>query len=185
MVKEGPVPGARERITLPADVVGRAGNLPPHCTRHGRPASRRKDFALQSTVRLRGNRLLSGNVLSQADRLAQHGSKVKVTDVKGWPLCPLCVRTRAVWMTLASALLFGGLLAFLGALVVGAFTEGASWLAAVAAIGFVLLPVSALPLSRGAMSRVIGARTSPDGQSVIVDKPSAAFVADLPQPPTG
>ncbi len=172
-------------ITLPVEVVGVRGNLPRYCTRHWRAASRRKDFALQSRVALRGNRLLSGNVLSQAERLAQHGSKVKVADVKGWPLCARCVRTRAFWMTLASVLLYGGLLAFLGALVVGVFSEGVPWLAAVAAVGFVLLPVSALPFSRGAMSRIIGARTSSDGTSVIVERPSAEFVADLPQSATG
>lgn len=176
--------GEARDITLPVQIVGVPGNLPRYCTRHGRAASHRKDFALQSRVALRGNRLLSGNVLSQAERLAQHGNKVKVADVKGWPLCARCVRTRAIWMTLASVLLFGGLLAFLGALVVGVFTEGAPWLAAVAAMGFVVLPMSALPLSRGAMSRIIGARTSSDGTSVIVACPSAEFVADLPERPT-
>ncbi|OZM70046.1 hypothetical protein CFN78_27330 [Amycolatopsis antarctica] len=164
---------------LPSDSVARPGNLPRYCTRHGRPATRRKDFALQSKVRIEGRRIFA-NVFSQTERLAQHASKVRVIDVKGWPLCAVCVRTRTSWLAVASALFFGGLAALVGSLAVGAFTDGMQWLAAVAVGGFVLMPLAAFPFVRGSMGRLIGAMTSPDGESVIVENPSAAFLAELP-----
>lgn len=167
-----------ESVTLSADFVARQGKLPQYCTRHGQLATTRKNFALQSKVQIEGRRFFA-NVFTQAERLAQHGAKVRVIDVKDWPLCPTCVRTRATWVSIASLLFFGGLTALIGSLLVAAFTDGMQWLAAVAAIGFVAMPLAAWPFARGSMGRLISARTAPDGESVIVEHPSSAFLAEL------
>lgn len=166
-------------VTLPADLVQRPSGLPGSCSRHGRPAAKRVDFALQSKTQPHGGRL---TVFGMADRLGQHAKAVRVTHVKGWPLCRTCVRTRAVWFTLSLVLFFGGLLAFAGSLVAGVIAEKGTvqWLAAVAVGGFLLMIVSAFPFSVGSLSRVTGARTSADGESVIVAHPSDAFTAELP-----
>ena len=173
-----PRPGPR---SLPADWVGVSGHLPRHCSRHGLPAVATKDFALQSRVdRAAARRQPGAGAVDMANRLARHGTQVRVVHVRGWPLCPRCLRTRRWWLAIASVLFFGGLVAFAGALLGGALTDGAPWLAAVAGGGFVLLPLSALPFSRGALGRLTGARTSPDGTSVLVDEPSEPFAAELP-----
>ncbi|WP_245992503.1 hypothetical protein [Prauserella muralis] len=115
-----------------------------------------------------------------AERLDQHRRNVRVADVKGWPLCRKCTRTRAWWLTVASVLFFGGLAAFAGALIVAGVTDGMPWLAGVAVAGFVLMPLSAFPFVLGSLPRLTGAQTSPDGASVIVTNPSEAFAAEVP-----
>lgn len=170
-------------VTLPADFVGQPGNLPRHCSRHGLPAIRQKDFVLQSKVKIEGNRFMQvggRGVLGMAERLDQHRKKVRVADVKGWPLCQKCTRTRALWLAIASTMFFGGLGAFVGSLIVGAVTDGMPWLAGVAVAGFVLMPLAAFPFVLGSLSRLTGAETSPDGASVIIENPSYAFTAELP-----
>lgn len=170
-------------VTLPADFVQQPGNLPTHCSRHGLPAVRRVDFALQSRVNIEGSRFRDvggAGAVGMAERLSQHGKKVRVTHVRGWPLCGTCTRTRAAWLTLASVVFFGGLVALVGSLIVGMVADGVQALAAVAALGFVMLPLAAFPFSRGSLARLVGARTSPDGALVLVENPSHAFLADLP-----
>ncbi|MFF5989858.1 hypothetical protein [Prauserella flavalba] len=115
-----------------------------------------------------------------AERLDQHGKKVRTTDVKGWPLCRKCVRTRALWLAAASALFFGGLAAFAGSLIVSAIADGMPWLAGVAVAGFVLMPLAAVPFVLGSLPRLTRAQTSPDGASVVIENPSPAFTAELP-----
>ncbi|RBM16220.1 hypothetical protein DI005_25565 [Prauserella sp. PE36] len=171
-------------VTLPADFVAREGNLPRHCARHGLPAVRQHDFLLQSKVKIEGNRFLQvggRGVLGMAERLDQHGRKVRVAEVKGWPLCRRCVRTRALWLTVAATLFFGGLAAFAGSLIAAAVTDGMPWLAGVAVAGFALLPLSAFPFVLGSIPRLTGAETSPDGASVVIKNPSRAFTAELPR----
>ncbi|GAB3497458.1 hypothetical protein [Amycolatopsis cihanbeyliensis] len=173
-------------VSLPAELVQQPGTLPAHCTRHGRPAARRVDFALQSKVRIEGSRVRQVGVFGgagMADRLGQHAKKVRVTHVKGWPLCHTCARTRASWLVVSSVMFFGGLLAFVGSLIIGIIAEKGTvpWLAGVAVAGFVLLVLSAFPFHRGSLARLVGANTAPDGTSVRVTNPSAAFVAELPR----
>lgn len=159
------------------------GNLPPHCSQHGRPAVKRVDFALQSKVPPEPNRALAGNVLSTADRISRRATKVKVTHVKGWPLCPACRRGRAFWFTLSLVMFFGGLLAFAGSLIVGMFAAKGTMqaLAGVAIGGFVIMILSAFPFHRGGLARIVGASTSADGTSVVIVNPSEAFAAELPR----
>lgn len=167
-------------VTIPADLVQQAGNLPGHCSRHGRPALKRVDFALQSKVRPSGLRILTGNVLSAADRISEYAKKVRVAHVKGWPLCPACLRTRAIWFSTAMVMFFGGLVAFAGSLLVGVFVEVPKAFAAVAAIGFVVMVLSAIPFHRASYARVVSAATSADGTTVIVVEPKQEFTAELP-----
>lgn len=141
------------------------------------------DFALQSAVRIEGSRVRQvggAGAAGMAERLGQHAKKVRVTHVRDWPLCGTCSRTRAGWLTLASIMFFGGLTAFVGALIVGIVVDGVQVLAAVAVGGFALLPLAALPFARGSLARIVGARTSPDGALVLVENPSHAFLAELP-----
>lgn len=174
-----------EIIEIAANLVEQ-GALPSHCSRHGRPAVKRADFTLQSKVRLEGSRTrrVGGlGVLGMAERLEQHARKVRVTRVKGWPLCDVCTRTRARWLGGAAVMFGGGLLLFVGSLVVGLLAEKGSVpaLAGVAMAGFVLVVLSAFPFSRAGMSRVIGAVTAPEGGAVLVSNPSSAFRAELPR----
>ncbi|CAM2947899.1 hypothetical protein SAXI111661_10120 [Saccharomonospora xinjiangensis] len=170
-------------VRIPAELAER-GELPSHCARHGRPAVRRADFALQSTVHIEGSRARQVGifgVLGMAERLGQHARKVRVTHVKGWPLCEICARTRTVWLAIAAVLAVGGLLTFAGSLVAGALAEHGTVrsLAAVAMVGFVVMIISAFPYAKGGMARVIGASTAPEGGAVLVDNPSQAFLAEL------
>ncbi|MER7113989.1 hypothetical protein ABT332_05810 [Saccharomonospora azurea] len=117
-----------------------------------------------------------------AERLDQHARKVRTTEVRGWPLCDVCTRTRTLWLSVAAVLFFGGLLVFAGSLVAGILAEKGTMraLAGVAVAGFVLMIVSAFPFSKGGMSRVIGASTAPQGDAVLVENPSPSFRAELP-----
>lgn len=142
-------------VTVSAARVGRHGCLPTHCSRHGLPAVRQQDFVLQSKPRLGG------------------------TDVRGWPLCGRCVRARVCWLAVASVLFFGGLAVFAGSLIAAAASDG-PWLAGLAAAGFVLMPLAAVPFALGSLPRLIRARTSSDGESVVISRPSRAFTAQLP-----
>ncbi|MGW1678017.1 hypothetical protein [Saccharopolyspora sp. NPDC002376] len=94
---------------MPADPVTTPGNLPLCCTAHGKPAVRQVDFALQSRVRVEGNRLLSSNPLG----------------------------------------------------------------------GFFSALVSAVPFVAGSLARITRARTSDDGQFVVVEDPHPGFAAQI------
>lgn len=117
-----------------------------------------------------------------AERLGQHAQKVRVTRVKGWPLCDVCARTRAGWLTVSCAMFFAGLLMFAGSLIAGILAEAGTVpaLAGVAMAGLVVLILSAFPFARGGLARVIGAHTAPEGGSILVVNPSAEFLAGLP-----
>lgn len=170
---------------LPAELVGQPGSLPSFCTRHGRPAVRRADFSLQSKVWSEGSRAYQVGfygLLGMAARLDQHAQKVRVTHVKGWPLCAICTRVRTAWLTISCVMFFGGLLAFAGLFIIGILAEEGTVqaLAGVAVAGFVVMPLSAFPFSRGGIARIIGANTAPEGGAVLVVNPSQEFVAELP-----
>lgn len=171
-------------IEIAAELAER-GHLPSHCSRHGRPAVKRADFTLQSKVRLEGSRARRVGVfgaLGMAERLDQHARTVRVTEVKGWPLCEVCTRTRTGWLSVAAIMFVGGLLLFVGPLIVGMLAEKGTMqeLAGVAMAGFALTILAAFPFSRAGMSRVIGAVTAPEGGTVLVNHPSPAFLAELP-----
>lgn len=142
---------------------------------------------MQSKVRIEGSRLrqVGGfGVIGMAERLGQHARKVQITQVRDWPLCTACTRTRRAWLTLAGILFFGGFLTFATSLVVaGLFVENgtAHALAGVAMAGFVATPLAAFPFARGSITRIIGASTAPEGGAVLVENPSKQFCDELPR----
>ncbi|TLW94947.1 hypothetical protein FFT09_03600 [Saccharomonospora piscinae] len=170
----------RARVRIPAELAADGTGLPDRCARHGRPAARRADFALQSKVRVEGNRALSANALSTASRLSRYAERVRVVPVRAWPLCRSCLRLRRSWLAVTLLLFVGGLTAFVGSLLVGVLSDDAPRaLAGAAAGGFVALVLSALPFSRAGLGRIAGAFTSDDGTEVEVADPSAEFTTDL------
>lgn len=117
-----------------------------------------------------------------AELLLERAHKVRVTEVRGWPLCDVCARTRTLWLTVSSVMFFGGVLTFLGSLVIGMLAEKGTVqaLAVVAMAGFMLIVLSAFPFARGGMARIIGASIAPEGDKVLVENPSRPFLAELP-----
>lgn len=87
------------------------------------------------------------------------------------------------WLVVAGIMFYGGLLAFVGSIVVGLIAEKGTVepLAGVAIVGFMFLPLAAFPFYVGSIPRIIGARTAPEGGSVLVENPSEEFVAELPR----
>ncbi|MPY80040.1 MAG: hypothetical protein GEV04_16595 [Actinophytocola sp.] len=162
-------------VTLPAELVREPGNLPKHCSRHGRPADTHADFSLQVTKRPAGGAGLTNNAFSTK------GRKPRTLYVTGWPLCPACARSRAVWFTATMVLFFGGVVAFFGALAVqiAADNPPVNALALTAMIGFIAMVVAWLPFYLSGYPRLTKANPSPDGESVVVISPSEEFRADL------
>lgn len=166
-------------VEIPA-AAAQHGVLPTHCARHGRPAARRVDFALQSKVRTEGNRVRSANLLGTVSRLSRYAERVRILRVRGWPLCPACLRGRRSWLAVTLLLFIGGLAAFTGSLLTGLLVnEPPRVLAGVAAGGFVAMVLSAWPFSRAGLGRVASAFTDEHGEAIIVAAPSSAFVAAL------
>lgn len=167
--------GELDVVELPAELVEQ-GDLPSSCTRHGRPAARRVDFALQSKTKPTGARL---NVIGVADRLSEHVMSVQVTRVKHWPLCRRCVRTRTSWLAGSAGLLLGGLAAISGSLIALAFAGNRALLGLVFLLGFLAIVAAPYLFYLGSLPRLTRARTSSNGTSVEVTNPSHEFRASL------
>jgi hypothetical protein len=115
-----------------------------------------------------------------AARFAEYGRTVRVADVRGWPLCRRCARTRTIWFGVSLVTFWGGLVVFACAMLLGLLDMRAGGsLAAVACAGLAGMLVAVLPFRRGSLPRLIGARTAPDGREVIVERAHPAFVAAL------
>ena len=144
-------------VRLPAELVRGPEKLPAHCSRHGRPAVRQADFSLR--VKRAPGRL----------------------PVKGWPLCPRCVRSRTVWLAVTLALFFGGLVSFFSALAVRIAIDNPpeNAPAIIAVIAFIVMLLAWLPSYLSGYPRLTRANPSPDGASVIVVSPSEEFRSDL------
>ncbi|GAA3365687.1 hypothetical protein GCM10020366_66580 [Saccharopolyspora gregorii] len=138
------------------------------------------DFALQSRAEPGSGRLMSANPLGMAGRLGERAQRVRITRVRGWPLCRACAWRRTTGLVLANAMFWGGLAAIAGALVVRV-SAGAqsSALGALLLVGFFAALASVLPFAFGSLARVSGARTSEDGAEVVVDDPHPEFAAAL------
>jgi hypothetical protein len=151
------------------------------CAKHGRTAVRRSRFVLQSRPALSRNAgFLRSNILSIVARLAEHAEKVRLTHFTAWPLCDVCVRHRRVWVTVAAVMFWGGLLAFVAAgvarLVIG---HPSMALAPPTMGGLVSVFASVLPFVHGSMPRILGARTSVDGEAVEFSAPHPRFLEEL------
>lgn len=169
-------------VTLPAELVQEPGNLPEHCSRHGRPAAKQADFPLPVKKRPAASASLTNNAFSAASKATDRARKPRALLVKGWPLCPACVRSRTVWLTTTFVLFFGGLVAFFGALGMQIALEDppVNTLALIAMLGFLAMVAAALPSYLASHSRLAKANPTPDGTSVIVIEPSDEFRAGLP-----
>ncbi len=169
-------------VTLPAELVQEPGNLPEHCSRHGRPAAKRADFPLPVKKRPAASASLTNNAFNTVSKTNERTKRPRALLVKGWPLCPACVRSRTVWLTTTFVLFFGGLVAFFGALgvQVALDTPPVNTLALLAMIGFVAMAAAALPSYLASHARLVKANPTPDGASVIVIDPSEEFRSGLP-----
>lgn len=165
-------------LAIPAETVDAVTPRLDCCARHGRSPAKRLGFALQSRPRLDGNRALTGNVAATAGRLGDHAGKVRVTRITDWPLCPSCLATRGIWLTVAAICFWGGLALLAGAIVARVAADGPSAALGVPMFtGIALAIVSPAPFVLGSIPRIINARTSDDGSAVVVRDPHPRFAA--------
>lgn len=165
---------------MPGDVVTTPGRLPEVCAKHGRPASRRVKLALQSRTRISGSRALSGNVLSVGNRLGQWAQQVRITYVRDWPLCRRCALRRTTLLTTSVIMFWGGIVLLVGGFVARLVIGHASpALGMPVMLGFGLPLGAVVPFAIGSLPRLTRARTSSDGESVLVESPHAAFAARI------
>ncbi|MGH3687025.1 MAG: hypothetical protein ACRDRU_22480 [Pseudonocardiaceae bacterium] len=168
-----------DSLGVPANWMCVTTRLPAHCVRHGLPAARRVDLALQSRPQLANNLPTRGNVLGLGSRLGEWGQRVKVTRVRGWPLCSRCVTQRRTWIWPTWVLFWGGL-----ALVVGAVTArivaGPAPLLGIPLLGgCAMMLASVVPFTRASYLRITQAQTSVDGSQVIIANPHPRFVSEM------
>lgn len=167
----------RQELALSAEMVGTPASLPPYCVRHGRLAFRRRDFALQSRAQPQGSRFMSANALGIAGRLGEKARKMQVVDVRDWPLCDRCVWKRRILFTLTQIVFWLALVLILGAFMAAAIMNRQSAvLGGFAVLGFALLLSSAFVFSAASVPRLVQARASEDGTSVIIKRPHQEFV---------
>lgn len=170
---------SEDDVWVPARVCSE-GRLPDRCSRHGRGQVRRKYLALQSRVQHTDVPRRGSNPLTAFARVGERARKARITWVRGWPLCATCVRTRVFWFGLVQVLFWGGVLLLVGAVVARVRIGQEEVLAAPAVAGLAMMLCSVLPFVRGSYGRILGARTSQDGEHVILDRPAPEFVRRLP-----
>src|SRR5690606_20588068 len=97
----GPVGGRRGRrvVTIDAAVLSAAEDLPRHCARHGRPASRLLSFQFLSQPGVR--RRLIGSTPGIGGIFEPDIDKHKTVRVRNWPFCPRCTRRLYLWLLLS------------------------------------------------------------------------------------
>lgn len=170
----------RQEVVLSAELAGTVGALPSYCVRHGREAVRRKDFVLQSRAKPEGGRFMSVNPLGMAGRLGEKTRKTRFVRVRRWPLCEGCARTRLTLFSLTQAMFWSALVLVIASLV-GRVISGhpSTSLGALGGSGLVLLHGSVFVFYIGSLPRLVQARASDDGQSVIVSRPHPNFSDDV------
>lgn len=165
-----------QEVVLSVELVGTTGALPSCCARHGRDVVRRKDFVLQSRAKPEGSRFMSANPLGMAGRLGEKARVTRFVKVRGWPLCSVCVRKRLILFSLTQVMFWSALLLVLAS-VVGriASVHPSALLGGLGGSGIVLLVGSGFVFYLGSVPRLVQARASDDGQSVIVSRPHPNF----------
>lgn len=167
----------RPSIRLSAEALS-AGRVPDHCSQHGLPAVRRKDFAIPSRPAITTSHW-SNLTKGMNARLWEWMQKVKHVRVRGWPLCQRCLNARMPWMPLAMLMFWGGAAWIVGLVVAGlatAVSEAFFSYTFFAAFGVMIGAV--LPGVRGGYQRIIRAHASDDGTAVVVESPHPVFVAE-------
>jgi hypothetical protein len=173
------MPQGSTELELPASWLATEPALPDCCSRHGRPAVRRARFVIQSKPP-KQSRLGTWNMLGIAGYLIERQRQVKIVRVAGWPLCASCRRTRIVGLYLAQAMFWGGLAAFVSAIVVRVVRAEPDPLLAWPMLGgFALMLGSPVALTFGGLGRIVRARTAPDGSAVLVTGPDPEFARQL------
>ncbi|MCX2732122.1 hypothetical protein OOZ19_17935 [Saccharopolyspora sp. NFXS83] len=169
-----------DQVRMPAQIAETPGALPGCCARHGQDSARSVDFSLQSRAEPQGGRVMCANPLGVAGRLGERARQVRITRVRGWPLCAACVRRRTTGLVLANVLFWGGLALIAGALAARLITGVQSPALGAALLGgFLAALVSVVPFVLGSLPRITGARTSEDGAEVALSAPHPAFVSAL------
>lgn len=153
----------------------------PVCARHGEPAVRRVDWRPQWRPLRPGEREVGGALISSpigyTGRVVERMTQTVAVDARGWPLCAACTRTRSRWVGGCLVTLTVGVLCVVGAAVVGLTAGGRPVLAVPIMVGIVLVIASTVPLARGSLERITGARGTADPTRVLIDGADARFQA--------
>ncbi|MHA6803489.1 hypothetical protein [Salinifilum ghardaiensis] len=129
---------------------------------------------------------MSANALGVAGRLGEKARKVQIVGVRDWPLCERCARTRTILFTLTQVMFWSALVLIPGALI-ARFIIGHpnGVLGGFLGIGFVLLFSSPFVFYSASLTRLVQARASEDGTSVIINRPHQNFVDAVPAGDSG
>ncbi|GAB3543779.1 hypothetical protein GCM10027444_02830 [Actinopolyspora lacussalsi] len=119
---------------------------------------------------------MSANPLGVAGRLGEKTRKVQIVSVRDWPLCDRCARTRTALFVLTQLMFWSALLLVSGALVARLIIgHPSSVLGGALGLGFLLLFGSPFVFYAASLTRLVQARASEDGESVIVNQPHSNF----------
>ena len=173
-------------IDIPADWLATNPALPDRCVKHGRAARQRVDFVVKSRPKVSPVRKLFVPGYTALNRGEEYLSKVQFIKVRGWPLCPECVRRRRIGLSLAAVLFFGGVLALVGAVIARAAMSGDSGVLAIPMmLGFAAMLLSPWPFSWAGLPKLTQTQATPDGSAVHVDHASPEFTQQLASDPAG
>ncbi|SDP94525.1 hypothetical protein SAMN04487905_11631 [Actinopolyspora xinjiangensis] len=119
---------------------------------------------------------MSANPLGMAGRLGEKARKTQIIGVRDWPLCDRCMRTRKILFVLTQLMFWPALVLIPGVLIARLVIGHPSGvLGGFLGLGFVLLFSSPFVFYAASMTRLVQARASEDGASVIVNRPHRNF----------
>ncbi|MEO6900437.1 MAG: hypothetical protein ABI160_10875 [Mycobacteriaceae bacterium] len=152
------------------------------CAPHGAPVVRRLPLAVRFLPTYAGEQQLGrgvflGSYFGRLQRATQRQAESVDVDVRGWPVCTRCARTRRSWVAATLLLLALGVAGVVTAFVVSATAGPQAWLMAPLLGGFFVVLASVVPLVVGSWPRITGTHGSPDGSAVLVDHAHPAFIA--------
>ncbi|WP_328477666.1 hypothetical protein OHA21_25080 [Actinoplanes sp. NBC_00393] len=114
------------------------------------------------------------------NRAEEYLKKVTFVEVRGWPLCPRCVRRRNGGRVAAAVLLFGGVAAMILSVVVTlTVARGERAWSIPFLAGFAAVLLSPWPFSWAGLPKVTQTQANPDGSAVLVDHPHGEFRRQL------
>ena len=157
---------------LPASMVSHGVGLPDVCSRHGRPATHRRQMVIES--RSPGwtyVTILAGLLLFWILRAVFR----KAIVTPAWPFCDHCRRRRLVAIVLASAIVAAGVVTMVAPFASG-YTDAA---VRTLAVGLVIAMLGYVGFHWATLAAVARVRLTHDGQQVRVTRPSDAFVAQF------
>lgn len=189
----GPVGGRRGRrvVTIDAAVLSAAEDLPRHCARHGRPATRLRSFWITERFSLRQH------VKEQLTR--QFRASAPPVRVRDWPFCPRCTRRLYLGLLIAVGIGAVGFVTCTGTFLGGAIARYASGqyvnpvIAVPFFLGFALMLFAPIPAVWASPNTLARARVTEDGAAVRFTDPHPEFSRQMrarfgpawPEPPPG